>query len=582
MDTVNKLGKNLANIYKNKGLMVLVSAILVSILIGYLVSKQFRSQLAIKNFRLFPQSTFRYGTDYCLDYFQNRGLADFHIFSSALSGSIGYTKYDYLSNKFLEEIIRSGVRYVEFTIMASDESNTAKPVISIQSKNSQSKKSINVLPCNETFGALAKIVFSRLYLINYTDPFFIYLNIQTDKIVVQDKLLKILQSSFGNHLLPESLRYEKANIGIVPVCELMKKVIFFCNETHRDSSLKQLISSTVQGKFLKRIPYSSLLLSSRYGDTSVPDFFIESKSISFHEGIGNPYIMVHDDVNLIEQGLTKDMKINITGSNIIQNNTTTVEGESFNLSIKQITPKKIVFVENNLWKPNGAREGDTINLRGFLINNTREGLVDYNRTALTIVVPDENIFANNFNPKNAWYLGCHFVALYFQTTDENWKKTKYFFRKRAIRLKQNTLLRSLKGSAGEKVVNEKGIPLALFKEPIADPQFSIDYSLYKTILCREVTIEPLLNNMLVKKNEKEVRLIRDGFSAKLGLFTPTNSVFYIQPSETYNNTGFITIRSDNMYLSFNPKTRGLEWIENKCGDNVLAKSNFMRKTNFII
>ena len=123
----------------------------------------------------------------------------------------------------------------------------------------------------------------------------------------------------------------------------MKKVIFFCNETHRDSSLKQLISSTVQGKFLKRIPYSSLLLSSRYGDTSVPDFFIESKSISFHEGIGNPYIMVHDDVNLIEQGLTKDMKINITGSNIIQNNTTTVEGESFNLSIKQITPKKIVF-----------------------------------------------------------------------------------------------------------------------------------------------------------------------------------------------------------------------------------------------
>ena len=582
MDTVNTLGKNLAKVSQNKSLLLLIGAIFVSILIGYLVSKQFRSNLALKNFRLFPQNTIRHGTDYCLDYFQNRGLADFHIFSSSLSGSIGFTKYDYLSNQFLEEIVRSGARYVEFTIMASDESTQAKPVISIKSKDSQSKQSINVLPCKETFESLSKIVFSRLHIVNYTDPFFIYLDIQTNKREVQDKLRKILATTFSKYLLPENLRFEKANLGVVPVCELMKKVVFFCNETNKESTLKQVISSTVQGNFLKRIPYSSLLLPSRHGNTEVPDFFIESQSISFHEGIGNPYIMVHDNVNFIERGLTKEMKINITGSDIMQNNTLNNDREPFNLTIKQITPQKIIFEEHRLWKPKGTREGDSITLRGFLINKTREGLVDYNRTALTIVVPDENIFANNYNPKNAWYLGCHFVALYFQTTDENWKKSKYFFRKRAIRLKQNTLLRSLKGSAGEKVENEKGVPLALFKEPKADPQFSIDYSLYKKVLGREITVEPLLNNQLTKKNEKEVRLIRDGTSTKLGLYTPTNSVFYIQPAEGYNNTGFVTILSDNKFLSFNPQNRELEWIENKCGDNVLAKSNFMKKTNFIV
>ena len=29
-------------------------------------------------------------------------------------------------------------------------------------------------------------------------------------------------------------------------------------------------------------------------------------------------------------------------------------------------------------------------------------------------------------------------------------------------------------------------------------------------------------------------------------------------------------------------SRSLQWIENKCGDNILARSNFMKKTNFII
>ena len=35
-------------------------------------------------------------------------------------------------------------------------------------------------------------------------------------------------------------------------------------------------------------------------------------------------------------------------------------------------------------------------------------------------------------------------------------------------------------------------------------------------------------------------------------------------------------------LGFDPKTRGLEWMENTCNDNILAKSSFMKKTNFII
>ena len=58
----------------------------------------------------------------------------------------------------------------------------------------------------------------------------------------------------------------------------------------------------------------------------------------------------------MEQGLSKEMKINITGSNLAQNNTLNADGEPFCLTIKQITPKKIVFDEHRVWKPKVVKE----------------------------------------------------------------------------------------------------------------------------------------------------------------------------------------------------------------------------------
>ena len=173
--------------------------------------------MALKNFRLFPQTTIQRGTDYCLDYFQNRGLADFHVFSSALSGSVGFTKYDYLSFAFLEGVyVVVFVMWEFYYYLLVMRVAMLNPVISLESGKKQNKMSINVLPCDDTFAALSKIVFSRMHLVNYTDPF-LFINIQTDKPQVQDKLNKILLSTFNDRLLPNSLRYEKANLGVMYV-----------------------------------------------------------------------------------------------------------------------------------------------------------------------------------------------------------------------------------------------------------------------------------------------------------------------------------------------------------------------------
>ena len=69
---------------------------------------------------------------------------------------------------------------------------------------------------------------------------------------------------------------------------------------------------------------------------------------------------------------------------------------------------------------------------------------EVNKYRLTIVVPDYDLFSANFNPKNIWYTGCQFVALNFQTIDSDIKTYLKFFSKRALKLKQSSLLKTVK------------------------------------------------------------------------------------------------------------------------------------------
>ena len=568
--------------YSNK-YIILGLCILVSILIGYLVSSSFRTSLTLKRFRSFPQSTISYGTDYCSSYFQNRPLSDFHVFSSATTGSIGFTKYDYMSNKFIEDILRSGARYIEFTILSENQNSNAEPVIGIGKQKGNQTLSINLLKIEDVFAVIQQVAFSRMSIINYTDPLFIFFDLQTNKREVQDKLYQKIMDNFQDKILPKKER-DVPNISIIPMCNLMNHIIFFSSAVHTDSKLKSIISLTTDSPYLKRIHYSDLLLQKTYGNQEFPEFFIETTDISFHKGIGDPYIQINDpNVNMLEQGLRKDMRISVSGAKNINNNTIDGEGTPYLLIIKQITPRKIVFdsVENPKWKAMSEKSDKKINIRGFYVNKTREGLTDFNKGGLTIVIPDENIFPNNYIPKNAWYMGCQFVALHFQTNNENWKNNKYFFRKRAIRMKQNTLLSSMKGRQKEET---KGHPLSLEPDPIPPPKYDIDFSILKKIIGRSIYIEPLLNDKLKKEKEKPVKLIKNGNGLGMGpVVSSRKSILYPQPSKNYKNNGMITLRNSNEeFLAFDEEGGKLTWIKNKCNNNPLALVDFNMKTNFII
>jgi hypothetical protein len=80
------------------------------------------------------------------------------------------------------------------------------------------------------------------------------------------------------------------------------------------------------------------------------------------------------------------------------------------------------------------------------VNTTKEvieasQIKDFNKKGLTIVVPhyEGDILTANYDPTNAWSIGCQFVSMNFQSIDTNMDKCVNKFRKQAFVLKPKSL-----------------------------------------------------------------------------------------------------------------------------------------------
>lgn len=422
-----------------KHYIIVAVAIVAVIIIGYYLSYNYRTSKKLDTILNKHKSNIQFQTDYCHPDYKKYTLCDFHIKSSHNTAATGFKKYDYVSLDMIYETLRLGARYIEFEIFAKEQNLEAVPVVSIGSKTGDWKMTANVLECQKVFDLLAVHAFSQKLLLNYRDPLFIFLDIKTDNVKVLNKLAEIIETVFRINLLDKRYNYQRMNISEAKVCDLLDKVVIMSSKGYVNSDLERLINISTESPFLERLTYSDLVIQKKF-NVRQPDFVFSSDKISFHKGISNDYIQVHDyNVNFQEMNLFRDMKIKIGNSRFPQNKT----GEEL-LTIDNITKNKISFKKHENVSFRKEDQGSTIIIQGYSINEKAKDIAEVNKYRLTIIIPDYDLFSANFNPKNMWFMGCQFVALNFQTIDEDIKRYLKFFSKRAIKLKQSSLLKTVK------------------------------------------------------------------------------------------------------------------------------------------
>lgn len=209
-------------------------------------SKEYTSFIEIEN------GDYEYPTKNGEDGKSTGRLCDYFIASSYNSCCSGDFKNDYVDIEALKNVIKRGARVLDFQLFYIN----GDIIVSASSDETEFiKGTYNYLYLNGSNGILETIkreAFSQSNgFKNISDPLFINLRIQSEKIEIYDKLTQMFNSMLGDKLLSEAYGYDgtKSSINIVneDIKKFENKIIIICdqkNKNYENTSFYELINIT--------------------------------------------------------------------------------------------------------------------------------------------------------------------------------------------------------------------------------------------------------------------------------------------------------------------------------------------------
>ena len=181
-------------------------------------------------------------------------LRDYYIASSYNSCCAGQFLDDYVSLEALANVIKRGVRVLDFEIYSY---HGRAVVAASPSPSYDFKGTYNCLPVGEVFSTINSYAFSGTAP-NPHDPLFIHLRVKSNNLDVYKEISKALGSAFSNLLSQTDPEYANEahgeNITKEPLLSFMGKTIIICdnrNNNFRNTALEELINITSSSQFLR-------------------------------------------------------------------------------------------------------------------------------------------------------------------------------------------------------------------------------------------------------------------------------------------------------------------------------------------
>jgi hypothetical protein len=371
-----------------------------------------------------------------------RTLKDVQVASAYNAANMGSQMLSYTSEHILNQVLRSGARYIELNIFASKFGQDAIPVIDGGFKRGEWKLMLNTTTFEQAIITIAQNAFKPLETEggapNSGDPLFLALNLSTGhNIYCLDKVADILVDYLSDKLLEPKYAYQfNKNIQDIKMNELQGKVIIFASSGYEGSKLEELVNSTWVDE-----------------TQTIPSI------IAVNEGFMNKTNNKRDanktdsELNTIKKSMTnkKQMRSGLKNNTHLNKDivSTDIEDKSIKLSevIKREFGKdrKEKYQDIELQQPsldddNNIIQSSTpniIRISASIFSNPgfdAARIKNHNKTGLTIVVPhiEGDYLTRNYDPTPAWDLGCQFVTMNYQEIDENMDTYITHFETKAI------------------------------------------------------------------------------------------------------------------------------------------------------
>jgi hypothetical protein len=426
-------------------------------------------------------------------------LCDYYISSSFMTPCVGNQHYDYVSLDMIKEVIFAGARYIQIPICEANVLDQAQPVVATAEYGQRVITSLNTLD----FALVLKTIRNTAFKldnksINY--PLFIHLVLNTKNPYTLNYMASNIKEILGD-VLVDSSKYMSFPISLEKLCNLVNKIVIFATPEYIGSRLEPLI-----------VPTSSLFEIYNYGELGAISLPTE--------------IIFTDEYN---------------------KKLSTKEQEASNKKFSEKYPNLEYIIKNY------NSIGTTILNDKEILNN----IANFNKVGLSMVKPlnYEDVISKNYNPDEAFFLGCQLITMNFQTNDENMEKYLDVFKDSSFRLKPDSMRFTEQETATIDILDKYN--------PIVKVNKNIINDFYMKYGNNLITLEPYsLINTYMTQIENTLRFnsgldqsqskrtpkpnIRQAFiPRKSRLSTGNNVAIYLESASqsgsflTYNNNTFI-------------------------------------------
>ena len=182
-------------------------------------------------------------------------LRDFYIKTAYNCCGLGDYKNTFVSVCALKEVIRQGVRCLDFEIYSVDN----EPVVAVSTLDDYNiKESYNSVPFVKALETIRDYAFAGSTSPNPNDPLIIHLRIKSKNEKIFDKMTDALYGTLESHILGPEFSYENhgENLGAIPIKKMMGKVVVIVdksNSTFEKTSLDEYVNLCSNSVFMRAL-----------------------------------------------------------------------------------------------------------------------------------------------------------------------------------------------------------------------------------------------------------------------------------------------------------------------------------------
>jgi hypothetical protein len=179
-------------------------------------------------------------------------LCDYYMASSGYTIIPGTTITTYVVTDAITKVVKGGARLIELDVYAVD----GKPVVGLADATTGKMITYNTVGFEDCCVTLGNAAFNSAVTPGFKNPFVLSLVFHTSDNAVVTQCADILKSTVRKYMLGSEYSYQRKNLGVELICNLMGKLIIVSGEHTKGNGMDELVNMSWVSSQMRRMTYT--------------------------------------------------------------------------------------------------------------------------------------------------------------------------------------------------------------------------------------------------------------------------------------------------------------------------------------